>query len=202
MAGKVEVSDDVFALRQEVMNLRTELAAFKHQVRSKLDALSALPSAQHEAPPQNNKDAAEMVFSAEPSEKELRAQEEADAERDRMQSLARMQTYESTLQAESFDHIWSREATDTLREVFADEALSATVVYGIECRATLCRVNVTHANPEERRQFEQTFVGKVTGILPSAVLHTEEREDGSSVSTIYLARDGHRFPRVSSSGAP
>ncbi len=184
--------DDVNALRQEVAGLRADLAALQAQMRvtqSTLGAAGAAPAS----------DAEGTAFGGELSEEELKAREVEAAARDHQLGLARMQAYEASLRAESVDAAWSNQAVDAIKKAFISEELSATDVQDIECRATLCRIEVAHANEEKRRQLERTFVQKVAAVLPSAAMHTEKHEDGSSATTVYLARQGHRLPRVQTS---
>jgi hypothetical protein len=186
------VVDDVNVLRQEVVRLRTDLAALQAQMRvtqSTRGVAGAAPASVAEG----------TAFGGELSEEELKAQEVEAAARDHQRSLARMQAYEASLRAESIDAAWSNEAVDALKEAFTSQELSATGLQDIECRATLCRIEVVHADEEKRREFERTFVEKVAPVLPSAVMHTEEHEDGSSATTVYLARQGHQLPRVQTS---
>lgn len=188
--------DKVSALGRELALLRADFAGLAgdlNEMRARLDILSASTTMAEQ------EDNEQIAFGEMPTEEELGARQEAETERNYSQSLARMQTYEANLQAEPVGTAWSTQATDNLNEALATEELSATMVENIECRDTLCRVQVAHANEEQRRQFEGTFPLSVGEVLPRAVMHTEKHEDGSSTSTVYLARDGYRFPEVETS---
>lgn len=199
MAGEAAAADELSTLRYELASLRAELAAFKRQVRSKLDAFEATAAHNDETP--ESVDAKATGFNAEPSGEKLRAQEDAAAARDRAESRQRLRAFEAALRAERADGAWSRAAVGSIQAALSEEALSATVAQNTTCRATLCRLVVVHANPDERAEFERTFPVQIGEVLPRASFHTEEREDGSSVSTVFLAREGYRFPGVTATDA-
>lgn len=188
--GEEDALAQFAALRREIALLKADFASLRQK-------LAAQPDPARAPAPQPTEDPEGLASSGQPANQaELRALEVAAAERDHQQSLARMQHYEAALQAEPVDGAWSSGAAAVLKEAFSSQELSATIVQDNECRATLCRVEVAHANPEDRRQFETQFTQKMAQALPSAVAHTEEQEDGSSVMTIYLARAGHELPQI------
>ncbi|MGH9894389.1 MAG: hypothetical protein ACREA0_20875, partial [bacterium] len=75
------------------------------------------------------------------------------------------------------------------------EGLAATSIQDVECRATFCRVEVTHKDRQAQALFEQRFMPAVAQLLPQAMPRTVKNEDGSTSSVVYLARDGHDFPQ-------
>jgi hypothetical protein len=129
------------------------------------------------------------------SEQELREQEADVIEAENQRSLARMAAGEAALQQESADGVWSIQAMDALREALGSEELSGTMVRDMECRATLCRLEVEHRDQEQQMAFEQQFSFKVGELLPRMMMHSEEQTDGTISATIYLAREGHELPR-------
>jgi hypothetical protein len=65
----------------------------------------------------------------------------------------------------------------------------------VECRATLCRVEVTHKDRQARVVFEQQFILAVAELLPQVMMQTVESENGTSSTILYLVRDGYDLPR-------
>jgi hypothetical protein len=103
-------------------------------------------------------------------------------------------TNEAVLQQEIADPAWSAEVFALIDDAVASEELAATSVQDVECRATLCRVEVVHESLEAKSAFEQQFFTAVAQVLPQAMLHTATHEDGSARTVMYLLRDSYDFP--------
>jgi hypothetical protein len=112
---------------------------------------------------------------------------EAEA-RDRVR--ARALAIEVALGEEAVDARWSSNARVVIRRALADEALAATSVEDLECRATLCRLRVTHGDARARAAFEREFPGAVAALLPQLMVEPLETEGESPSSLVYMARDG------------
>jgi hypothetical protein len=176
-------------LRSQVALLRSDLAKVQRQLRQLAQSAS---QAQRSAKPSGAEEPADAVVL---SEQELREQEADMIEAENQRSLARMAAGEAALQQESADGVWSIQAAEALREALANEALSGTTVQDINCRSTLCRLQVVHDNREQQALFEHDFSFKVGQLLPRMMTHSEEQTDGTISATIYLAREGNELPR-------
>ena len=183
--GLTEVAD----LRSQVALLRSDLDEVQRQLRQLVQSASQTPLS---AKPSGAEEPADAVVL---SEQELREQEADMIEAENQRSLARMAAGEAALQQESADGIWSIQAAEALREALANEALSGTTVQDIDCRSTLCRLQVMHDNREQQALFEHDFRFKVGQLLPRMMMHSEEQTDGTISVTIYLAREGHELLR-------
>lgn len=183
-------------LRSEVALLRSDLAEVQQQLRRLARTVqSAKSQAVREDKPTGTDETGYTAVSAALSEQELREQEAKAIDEDYERSVARMEAGEAALRSESTDVIWSTQAAEALLAAFQNEELSGTAVRDLECRATLCRVELAHRNPERQLAFEQQFRFKIGTILPRMTMHSEEQQDGTISATIYLAREGHDLPR-------
>lgn len=188
------VVGDIQSLRREVALLRDDLAA----VRRRLEQLAprAVEAEQQDAA--HGAAVSEGMPSIDPREDPAAAA----AERQRLEAeseqriLAQAEANEAALQKETEDPTWSGEARDLIDSAVATEELAATSVQDVECRATLCRVEVTHKDRQAQVAFESQFIMAIAQLLPQATLRTVENEDGSSSTVLYLAREGHDFPQA------
>lgn len=139
------------------------------------------------------------INDAEPSTVEMspeeyalaQAQEEEEAEQER---FARLEFIETSLQTEQIDSEWSDQTSVAIKQTFNSQELAAAEVSNIDCRATLCRVDVHHDNQEKLTAFQSWFPLKVAESLPRLTMdHSEEGEDRFS-TVVYLARDGYELP--------
>jgi hypothetical protein len=109
--------------------------------------------------------------------------------RDRIAALAR--GAETALRAETVDAAWAGEARQLILEAAA--ALGATVE-DLECRATLCRVRVSHREPAARASFESDFPIAVAQRFSQMLVQPADGDSASAGATLYLARDGRALP--------
>ncbi len=179
---------EVADLRSEVALLRSDLAKVQRQLRQLTQSASQAPLS---AKPSGAEEPADAVGL---SEQELREQEAELIEAENQRSLARMAAGEAALRQESTDGVWSLQAMDALRQALGSEEFSGTQVQNMECRATLCRLEVVHADREQQMRFEQHFSFNVGSLLSRMMMHSEEQTDGTISVTIYLAREGHQLP--------
>jgi len=193
--------DDIESLRREVALLRDDLAA----VRRRLEQQARRAD---EAEQQNAAHAPEVsdgMPTIDPHEDPAgfiaERQRLFAAERQRLEAeseqhiLAQAEANEAALQAETADTGWSGEARDLIESAVAAQDLAGTSLDDVECRATLCRVEVTHKDRQAQAAFERQFIIAVVQLLPRATRQTVENDDGSSRTVLYLARDGHYFPQ-------
>jgi hypothetical protein len=110
--------------------------------------------------------------------------------RDRIAALARLA--DAALLAETVDVSWASEARGLILDAAA--SLSATAVEQVECRATLCRLRVSHFDPAARASFETDFPIAVAGHISQILVEPAESDSASPRATLYLARDGHALP--------
>jgi hypothetical protein len=185
--------DDIDVLRREVALLRADMAAVQRRLnelaRRAVEAEQvgvAHGSAVPDGMPALDPRASLAAAAAE------RQRLEAESEQ---RIVAQTEANEAALQKETEDSAWSGEAYDLINSAVAAEDLAGTSLHDVECRATLCRIEVTHKDPQAGSAFELQFIMAVAQLLPRAMLRAVENEDGSISTVLYLARDGHDFPQ-------
>ena len=137
--GLTEVAD----LRSQVALLRSDLDEVQRQLRQLVQSASQTPLS---AKPSGAEEPADAVVL---SEQELREQDADVIEAENQRSLARMAAWEAALQQESADGVWSLQAMDALGQALGSAEFSSTKVQDMECRATLCRLEVVYADQEQ-----------------------------------------------------
>ena len=121
-------------------------------------------------------------------------QEQNIVEKEHNRSLARMEASETTLQQEPVDNNWSMHTAETIQESLESTEFTGTAVQDVECRSTLCRLEIIHNDLENQEIFHRHFSLKVGQILPKMVVHSEQQDNGEISSMIYMARSGHGLP--------
>jgi hypothetical protein len=130
-------------LRSQVALLRSDLDEVQRQLRQLVQSASQTPLS---AKPSGAEEPADAVVL---SEQELREQDADVIEAENQRSLARMAAWEAALQQESADGVWSLQAMDALGQALGSAEFSSTKVQDMECRATLCRLEVVYADQEQ-----------------------------------------------------
>jgi hypothetical protein len=169
-----KLSTELRRLREEVSTLRTQVqqlaAVATPPVVSRDDATAA--------PPRTAED--------------LEAMTQARVQRDH----EHMVTLDATVQTEAVDQRWSSHTAAWIAQVLTSQELAQTVVSDIECRTTVCRLEVEHADTQEADQFALIFPMHVGGVLPQMRYFHQQLTDGYIHTVIYLARQGHDLPRI------
>lgn len=103
-----------------------------------------------------------------------------------------------SLEREPADPAWSRA---TRAEVYqrVEKALSREdTLSNLECRATLCRVNIRNANQAAFERLRDQSTGTRFAEWPHEIHFAKvtENPDGSVETAVYLAREGHDLPRL------
>lgn len=172
----------VAALRRELSGLRAEVTALREALR---DRASTAPAAQDAGPVGEP-----LAVAPLDPEAELAA-ETAEVER---ASLKRMEAIEAVLNAEPVDSRWADTARATVREALG-VGLDGAAIADVDCRSTLCRVELRHLDGGAAAALQRRFPLRVGRVLPRLRMHRLENPDGSITTLIYLARAGHRFPK-------
>jgi len=119
-----------------------------------------------------------------------------DAEQMANEELERMMIMDRMFQAEPTDEQWSYNVTQMVTDVFRDIDAMHTTLSRVQCRSTLCLVEVEHSDAEAAEEFDLYFPINVGEALPQANYYTENFDDGSSRVTMYFAREGYDLPQV------
>ena len=178
------VRKDVRVLRGKVATLQRDLQAYATQAKTILAALEQAPTPRRRASDHRNA-----------SPEEDLAQQAAIFAEEAQRSAMRAQTNDTAFDRQAVDGLWAQQADAVLKDAFASNELHTMSPAVMECRSTLCRVEVVHTDAYERSQFEHQLPVLVGTLLPSIAMHTTERDDGSSVSVVYLSREGYPLPQ-------
>ncbi|CAN5900872.1 hypothetical protein BH11MYX4_BH11MYX4_58070 [soil metagenome] len=100
---------------------------------------------------------------------------------------------QSALGAESVDADWARDARRTLQDEIAKRLPAKGTVASVDCRRTLCRVDIALDGEEAYRQM----MGTAMSVWPGPLFGSPSRADeGGWTMTLYAAREGTTFPAL------
>lgn len=177
---------EVAELRKEVVSLRGDLAALRKLIQTQIAQLPTVREEIAEESPENTEDSDSATAAA---------REEERRRKDHELEQARARANETAFAGESIDKKWVNDTVPAIQNALSSKNLQGTMAKDVQCRSTLCRVEVVHENAEQRSLFERDFPMAMGQILPSGAIHTTEYEDGASVTTLYLAKPGASLPQ-------
>lgn len=93
--------------------------------------------------------------------------------------------------AEAVDATWSRAKNEQFTAFFARQALTGTTVKAVDCRTTMCRIDLAHNSAEARVRFIQSF-DNLAGPTGMVFAHIEIADDLDI--EVYVTRDGTGLP--------
>ena len=175
-------SDDVAELRERLETLRGQLASLRSELNRQAGVLQRLQSERVEV---------------EPSHADL------DALQDREEYVivseeSRVLEYHQQLAAvfdlEHRDIAWAGETIRWLDGVVDDIATGALNLIDIDCRSSLCRIEVEYETRAAQADFETLLATLTVEHLPSMTVDTAVLQDGSISSIFYLGRSGYGLP--------
>lgn len=115
---------------------------------------------------------------------------ETRSEEQEQRDRARQAMVETHFQAETVDSQWSADTSDLIGQILEHEDLIHTDVFGVDCRARTCRLEVEHADTEAASQFELLFPLEMAEVLPQMQFYQQQLEDGHVNTVLYLTREG------------
>jgi hypothetical protein len=102
----------------------------------------------------------------------------------------------NAFQTQDTDEQWSADVTESIAAVFADKSFSNTALSQVQCRSTLCVVEVEHGDSSAADEFDLEFQIQIGSKLPRTNYTSSQNDDGSVTVTMYMAREGYEFPQV------
>jgi hypothetical protein len=209
-------TDDLGGLKQDMALMQSDLASVRAVLTSlaaQVQSAALSPASRGASPntrarfshrastptrhrPATRGQPAERVPHDEPPAVDFPAHEDVTVEETATLQETGLEAIEATLRHEPIDATWAAHAADTIDQAIGNNTLDGSILHDLECRSTLCRVEVTNQDPQARFAFELQFLIAVAQLLPRATLRTVENQDGSSSTVLYLARDGHDFPQL------
>lgn len=184
-ADSSSIRDSAAALN----NIRQELTAVQRQMASLQNALTTL-SAQQTAS-LGYRDLNTGAASADKAYRQNAKNIEAVPKDSIRQLEARLEAIETGFRGESTDTDWANRVDELVRQSMTSSGIAQNRVQMLECRSTVCRMEIFHPTPAARSEFQTLFPLMIGGELPEMTVQPVEGPDGTSISRIYLARSGH-----------
>lgn len=163
----------------DVEHLRRELASVRREV-SRLDESqhADAPAAEETAPPDHattHEAAPEVASPVEPA--------------------ALREQWDTVVASQPRDRDWAAGAEESLRAAFAEGAFRGSSAERVDCRTTLCRLELTHADAEAAEAFPQLAMASPAFAWGGSV-HRVTGDDGVERSVLYAVREGFTLPSV------
>jgi hypothetical protein len=102
---------------------------------------------------------------------------------------------EEHLASERKDLDWSQKTESAV--VAAVSGLPGTHLNGLECRSSICRFNISHADATSRDLFLEEFPRRATGLNDGAILRRSASDDRLQMVAFFM-RPGHQLPSLDS----
>lgn len=168
-------------LRSQVAQLELKVAALSAQLSEPKTAGSAAAAAQEaQIPPADT--------SAE------------QAERDRIAWEAHMTAVDADFQAEARDGRWASATTSLVRERAMRDQVMRAALKDIDCRSTVCRVDLVDDQKGEFARKLPNFIQSLNGTFPSGEARTTDNADGTKTLSIYLSTTSGDRPTGAEAG--
>jgi hypothetical protein len=172
-------SDDagLLALRREITRLKAEVDTLRRDVET-LAERETLAITEGDFYADEDKPLA--IVEAE----ELAAREESEWQL--RQHIASIEDY---FQSEIDYTGWSVQAIELIERALQSEMFSKTSLISLECRSSLCRLEVQHDNPQASRVFSNNFLAKVADMFSKFTIDHVDEGDSYSSMVIYLMQE-------------
>lgn len=123
----------------------------------------------------------------------------AAAEKQAYKDYERMEIISNVFLTEPTDGQWSTETTNLITQFFESGEKMPIDLSGVECRSTLCRVEVNHNDATAVDELALRFPMHVGKALPQIAYHYKQHDDGHTSVVMYLAREGYELPQATHS---
>ncbi|MCQ8105451.1 hypothetical protein NP590_15160 [Methylomonas sp. SURF-2] len=174
---KAEIAD----LRRSVGLLKDEFAALRKEITRQGARASAQVAASDEASTALPADDLEAIAE--------QALQDAETLHNK-----RMETISQALTSQAVDYAWAEQAKRTIGEVLEDETFQEAELRHLECRATLCKIELSHGDTGSSQELGMRLSLALGAELPQMTMQRSANQDGTVSTVLYLARDGYDFP--------
>jgi hypothetical protein len=103
-------------------------------------------------------------------------------------------TLENSLANEPMDANASMVTSAELSRVMQSPVFEKTRIGEVQCRSTLCRIDVSHADPQAEMQFSLSLSQVETFREGEGFVQMLPRSDGGIDTVVYVSRTGHHLP--------
>jgi hypothetical protein len=96
------------------------------------------------------------------------------------------------------DRSWGAEAEGTVRNALKRTMPEGSQMESLNCTASLCRIETTHASPGDYQKFvEASITGPESGLWNGAAFSSVVRDDRGELTVVsFIAREGTELPMV------
>ena len=176
--------DAIHTLRSEFRLLKAEMNILKSQLKSSNNNLAKLIDEKQYSSEQQLEEASEGQI----LDLDLILQDQEE------QAEKRMLSMEASLIGEDIDSTWSNSTTDQVQDAFDSIELDGAEVVDVDCRSTLCRIEIDFDDPLRATEYQLWLSVKIGDILPQASMNVSEDGEGNASAVLYLAREGYDLP--------
>lgn len=213
-ASAVQAVSDSAELRAELEQLRRQVAAMRSTPRpnalrreqsvSSNPATAALIARLADAERQlaalqrSAGAGSSPVSSVNPEERAQAArQSREDAiERDEAYTVALQNALESRFFDENLDPHWAKATQDSISRGLLDQSFSGNQLSEVQCQSSLCRMEIRSASHQAQERLMEGYVSLEAFANNYVFSKRNDQPDGSSVTTVYLMREGSTMPSV------
>lgn len=183
---------DIRMLKNEISTIKADLAALRRELAT---------TRVHDSETHNLSDvpAESQAFElSEPvsTERETAAiaEEEAEIIREQVERrISGIEDLDAIFSSETTDSSWSTRMSNLIDNALYEKELADISVLGVQCKSTLCRVEVEHDSLEKADEFALWFDHYVSDPLHHVATDHIDGEDGYRVTIVYLAREGYEL---------
>ena len=111
-----------------------------------------------------------------------------------LETTLQLNAIESTFSQEPIDADWNFEVLGVIEDSLSSETLADAELISAECKSSICKAVVDHADAESVTNFELDFPLAVSEHLPSLVMEQQDLGDGWYRTTVFMARAGFGLP--------
>ncbi len=109
-----------------------------------------------------------------------------------------LSSFENHFTNQGRDSVWAQTTEELLASALQDDIFTNSRLNKISCRATLCKIDTEHTDPDAELLFLQQINSRAGFNATESFYTRDEQAGGNIVMTLYISRDGHRLPRFTS----
>jgi hypothetical protein len=189
VTDKTNSEADMAALKQELAELRQTVATLQNTKKAEpsiamqneiTNLKSSLKGLQNTQSDNANTENADLTPALTEAEIQAQMQEQKEATNQFITQL------DQKFVAETADRQWANKVTQHINGAFESNELSKASIVGLECRTTLCKLEVSFDDPQTMQETQRWLAYKLSDSLPNfSAVPGEQGSDGQSNSTIY-----------------
>jgi hypothetical protein len=127
-------------------------------------------------------------------EREQAAKARNGAPRPQLTGKELADSYTAYLQAERVDTSWSSHQESAIAAAFRGDWLKGSTLGRVDCRTSLCRMEVDHDSGEAEERFAQAV--PMTPPFDQGGFSQRVTDDRGTHTIAFILREGHELPRV------